>query len=140
MAIKFSPLSYPVTITSVTIYAVNNTGSNQYFNIYGYSDLLAETQIFNAVLNNSIPDTGTSPLAITINIPATTITSGSFYIAVGWVTKPLASVSGANTSFYTQIVTWIFLIQAILVHQAQPGRHWKSVSSTAGDLGLVVNY
>jgi hypothetical protein len=45
MAVKFTPLSYPVTITSVTIYAVNNTGSNQYFNIYGYSDLLAEKQI-----------------------------------------------------------------------------------------------
>lgn len=140
MAVKFTPLSYPVTITSVTIYAVNNTGSNQYFNIYGYSDLLAETQIFNAVLNNSIPDTGTSPLAITINIPATTITSGSFYIAVGWVTKPLSSVSGANTFFLHTDSHMNFLNTSYYSISSSTWSTLESVSSTAGDLGIVVNY
>ena len=100
MAVKFTPSSYPLTIKSVTIYAINNTGADQMFNVYGFSDLFTETDIFTPVLNQSIPDTGSSSAyEETINIPATTISSGSFYIAVEWVTKPLSADSGANSFF-----------------------------------------
>jgi hypothetical protein len=140
MAVEFTPLSYPVTITSVTIYAVNNTGSDQYFNIYGYSDLLSETQIFDAVLHNSIPATDTSPQAITVNIPATTINSGSFYIAVGWVTKPLSSVSGANSFFLHTDSHMDYPNTSYFSTSSSTWSTLESISSTAGDLGIVINY
>jgi len=140
MAVEFTPPSYPLTISSVTIYAVNNTGSIQYCNIYGYSDLSTETSIFNPVLNNSIPDTGSSPQAITINIPTTTITSGSFYIAVGWVTKPLSSVSGANAFFLHTDSHMDYPNTSYISTSSSAWSTLESVSSSAGDLGIEVNY
>jgi hypothetical protein len=140
MTVKFTPTFYPVTIKSVTIYARNNTGSDQMFNLYGFSELSTETDIFSPVLNQSIPDTGASCFGKTINMDATAISSGSFYMAVEWVTKPLSSDSGANSFFlctdghldYTNTSFFRFT-----------GTAWssiESISATSGDLGILVNY
>ena len=140
MAVKFTPASYPVTITSVTIYAKNNTGSDQMFNLYGFSELSTETAIFSPVQNQSIPDTGTSNLKKSISIPATTISSGSFYIAVEWVTRPLTSSSGANAFF---LCTDSHLDYATTSFIRFVGTTWSSLESTSattGDLGILVNY
>jgi hypothetical protein len=140
MAVKFTPTSYPLTITSITIYPRNNTGFDQMFNLYGFSELSTETEIFSSVQNQIIPDTGTSYIGKTINIPATTISSGSFYIAVEWVTKPLASASGTNSFF---IRTDSHLDYTNTSYCRFTGTTWsslESISATAGDLGIFVNY
>lgn len=137
-AVKFTPTSYPFTIRSVTIYAKNNTGYPQLFNLYGYSDLTQETDLFAPVLQ-AIPETGTSYTAKTVSVPETTIAAGSFYIAVEWLTKPLDSVSGAN-SFY-------ILTDGLLNYPQRSfmrfGDTWTDLGSmtnvTAGDFGIVVN-
>jgi hypothetical protein len=140
MAVKFTAASYPVTITSVTIYAVNNTGSEQVFNVHGFSDLSTETEIFPSVQNNILPDNGTSPQLKTISIPATTISSGSFYIAVEWMTKPLTSVSGANAFFLRTDSHLDFPSASYFRFSGTTWSTVESVSATAGDLGIVVNY
>jgi hypothetical protein len=140
MAVKFTPVTYPLTITSVTIYVLNNTGSDQMFNLNGFSDLPTETEIFSPVQNQSIPNTGTSCLKETVNIPATTISSGSFYIAVEWITKPLSSSSGSNSFFlctdshldYTNTNYWRFT--------GTTRETSESTSAKSGDFGIVVNY
>jgi len=140
MAVKFTPASYPVTITSVTIYAKNNTGADQLFNLYGFSDLSTEAVIFTPALNQSIADTGTSNLGKTISIPATTISSGSFYIAVEWVTKPLSATSGANAFF---LCTDGHLDYANTSFVRYSGTTWsslESINTTSGDLGILVNF
>jgi hypothetical protein len=140
-AVKFTPSSYPVTITSVTIYAKNNTGTDQLFNLYGYSDLASETGLFGPLTNQIIPDTGTSFIAKTVNIPRTTITSGDFYVAVEWVTKPLFSVLGTNSFF---IITDNRLDFPASNFMRFSGTTWNSFASlrnnSAGDLGIIVNY
>jgi hypothetical protein len=140
MAVKFTPASYPVTITSVTIYAKNNTGADQLFNLYGFSELSTEAVIFTPVQNQSIPDTGTSNWGKTISIPATIISSGSFYIAVEWVTKPLATTSGANAFF---LCTDNHLDYANTSFVRYSGTNWsnlESINTTSGDLGILVTY
>lgn len=140
MAVKFTPDHYPMTLTSVTIYPANNTGTAQMFNLYGFSDLSTETQIFSPVLNQSIPDTGTLRAGKTVNVPPTTIISGSFYIAVEWVTKPLTSASGANT-FFLRTDSHLDYINTNYVRFS--GTTWSSLESkntTAGDLGIFANF
>lgn len=140
MAVKFTPRSYPVTITSVTIYATNNTGSDQAFNLHGFNNLSTEARIFDPVMNQSLPVTGTSSTARTVNIPATTISSGSFYVAVEWVTKPLTSVSGAN-SFFLRTDSQLDLANTNFIRYS--GTTWSTLESknaAAGDLGIFVNY
>lgn len=141
VAANFTPSSYPVTIKSVTIYAQNNTGTDQMFNLYGYSDLASGTELFGHLTNQIIPVTGTSYIAKTVNIPPTTITNGNFYIAVEWVTKPLSSVFGAN-SFY--VITDNHLDYPTSNFMRFSATPWNSFASlrntTAGDLGIVVTY
>lgn len=140
MAVKFTPTTYPMTITSVTIYPKNNTGTDQKFNLYGFSDLASENQIFSPVLNQSIQDTGTSYTAKTISIPATTITSGSFYIAVEWVTKPLTSASGTNTFLLRTDGHLDFTNTSFVRYTGSIWSSLESVNAMAGDLGIAVNY
>ena len=140
MAVKFTPSSYPLTIKSVTIYAINNTGVDQMFNVYGFSDLSTETDIFTPVLNQSIPDTGSSSAyEMTINIPATTISSGSFYIAVEWVTKPLSADSGAN-SFFLCTDSHLDYLNTNFIRFESTWDTYESISATGGDIGILVNY
>lgn len=140
MAVKFTPSSYPLTIKSVTIYAINNTGADQMFNVYGLSDLFTETDIFTPVLNQSIPDTGSSSAyEETINIPATTISSGSFYIAVEWVTKPLSADSGAN-SFFLCTDSHLDYLNTNFIRFESTWETYESISATGGDIGILVNY
>jgi hypothetical protein len=145
VAVKFTPASYPVTIKSVTIYANNSTGSSQLFNVYGYPDLAAPTQslqplLFPTVLNQSLPDKGSSYIAKTVAVPETTITTGSFYIAVEWGTKPLNSASGANSFFILSDSR----IDYPRTNFIRFGTTWSAIESTpgvtSGDLGIVVNY
>lgn len=140
MAVKFTPDSYPVNISSVTIYAKNNTGTDQNFNLYGYNNLSTEANIFNPMLNQIIPVTGSSYTAKTVNIPATTISGGSFYIVVEWVTKPLASLSGANSFFVITDSRLDYPDRNFM----RFGDTWTSFESmtnvTAGDVGIVVKY
>ncbi|GFO66899.1 hypothetical protein GMLC_04780 [Geomonas limicola] len=140
MAVKLTPSFYPVTFTSVTIYPSNTTGSDQAFNVRGFSDLSAQTEMFPPVLNQAIPDTGGAYAAKTITIPPTTISSGSFYIAVEWVTKPLASASGSN-AFFLRTDSHLDAGNASFVRYA--GSTWsslESISAGAGDLGILANY
>jgi hypothetical protein len=140
MAVKFTPSSYPLTIKSVTIYAINNTGADQMFNVYGFSDLSTETDIFTPVLNQSIPDTGSSSAyEETINIPATTISSGSFYIAVEWVTKPLSADSGTN-SFFLCTDSHLDYLNTNFIRFESTWETYESISATGGDIGILVNY
>jgi len=140
MAVKFTPTSYPVTITSVTIYPVNNTGMDQLFNLFGLSDLSAETDLFSPVLGQVIPDTGNSYFAKTIDIPPTTISSGSFYIAVEWVTKPLSAVSGAN-SFFLRTDSRLDHLDTNFMRSSAIWRSYESVSTKGGgDTGILVNH
>lgn len=140
MAVKFTPSSYPVTITSVTIYAVNNTGADQLFNVYGFDENLStETTIFSTVTDQVLLNNGTSCFQKTVNIPATTISSGSFHIAIEWVTKPLTSVSGANAFF---LCTDSALNHTNTSFFRYVGNTWvplESISATGGDLGILVN-
>ena len=123
------------------IYAANNTGADKMFNLYGFSeDLSAETEIFSTVQNRSIPDTGTSCLKKTIDIPATTISSGSFYIAVEWVTKPLSSVSGSNSFFLCTDSHLDYTNTNFIRFTGTTWSSTESISATAGDLGILVNY
>lgn len=139
MAVKFTPDSYPVNIISVTIYAKNSTGTDQFFNLHGYSDLSTEANIFNSVANQSIPVTGSTHVVKTINVPATTISGGSFYIAIEWVTKPLSSLSGTN-SFYLITDSQLDYPNRNFMRF---GSTWTSFESminvTAGDVGILVN-
>jgi hypothetical protein len=142
-AVKFTPSSYPVTIKSVTIYAVNNTGMDQMFNLYGFSDLSAETDMFSPVLNQSIPDNGSTSCSSsyekTVTIPATTITSGSFYIAMEWVTKPLGSASGTN-SFFLCTDSSLDYINTNFMRFETSWETYESLTATGGDMGIIVNY
>lgn len=140
MAVKFTPAAYPLTVRSVTIYATNNTGSPQQFNLYGYSDLAAETPLFSPVPNQSLPYTGTSKTAVTVNIPDTVITSGSFYIAVEWVTKPLSSASGTNAFFLCTDSAPDYPGTSFIRFSGTSWESLESASATAGDLGIVVHY
>lgn len=139
-AVRFTPASYPFTIRSVTVYAKNNTGYPQSFNLYGYSDLEQESDLFAPVLNQTLPDTGSSYIAKTVSVPETTVSAGNFYIAVEWVAKPLSSESGAN-SFYILTDGQLDYPQANFIRF---GNTWTSLASmtnvTAGDLGIVVNH
>lgn len=140
MAVKFTPSSYPVTIKSVTVYAINNTGSDLLFNVYGFSDLSAETDIFTPVTDQSIPDTGTSAYyEKTIDIPDTAISSGSFYIAVEWVTKPLGAVSGTN-SFFLCTDSSLDYLNTNFIRFTSTWETYESVTATGGDIGIIVNY
>jgi len=141
MAVKFTPPFYPITITSVTIYTVNETGSDQTFNLYGFGENLSmETEIFSPVLNQNIANSGISCVRKTVSIPSTTITSESFHIAVEWITKPLTTVSGSNSFFlctdstrnYANVNFFRFI-----------GTTWvnsETISATGGDIGISVNY
>jgi len=140
MAVKFTPAAYPLTARSVTLYATNNTGSAQQFNLYGYSDLAAETPLFSPVLNQSVPYTGTSKTAVTVTISDTAITSGSFYIAVEWVTKPLSSVSGANAFFLCTDSTLDYPSTGFIRFSGTTWASLESTSAIAGDPGIVVHY
>ena len=140
MAVKFTPTSYPVTISSVTIYARNNTGSEQKFNLYGFNELSTETELFNHVQNQSLSYAGTSNVVKSINIPATTISSGSFYIAVEWVTKPLTTAAGTNAFF---LCTDSRLDYPNTNFIRLFGSTWASVESIGapiGDVGIISNY
>lgn len=140
MAVKITPPSYPVTLTSVTIYPNNNTGSDQGFTVRGFSDLTTETDLFPPVQNLTIPDTGTTYAAKTITIPPTTISSGSVYLVVEWVTKPLASASGTNT-FSLRTDNQLDVSNASFIRFS--GTTWsslESVSASSGDLGIIANY
>ena len=141
MAVKFTPPSYPITITSVTIYAKNNTGVSQAFNLYGFSDdLSAETEIFSSVQNQSIPNTGSLCLPTTISIPAMAISSGTFNIAVEWVTKPLASLSGSNSFFLCTDSTLNYTNTSFFRYTGSTWVPLESVSVGGGDLGILINY
>ena len=137
-AVKFTLEFYPLTIKSVDIYLMNDTGSDQMFNIRGITgDLLSEIDLFNPVLNQTIEQTSICTKK-TIVIPETVISTGSFYIAVQWITKPLISDIG-NNSFrlcadsqndhpntnFVRINTWDTL---------------EFVSNRIGDLAISVNY
>jgi hypothetical protein len=140
MAVKFTPASYPLTIKSVTIYAINHTGTEQMFNLYGFSELSTETNIFSSVLDQSIPDTGSSSYyEKTIDIPETTISSGSFYIAVEWVTKPLSAVSGTN-SFFLCTDSKLDYINTNFMRFESSWENYESINATGGDIGILVNY
>jgi len=119
----------------------NNTGVDQSFNLYAYSDLTSESSLFAPLLNQVIPDTGTSYIAKTIKIPGTLISSGSFYIAVEWVTKPLDSLSGANSFFMLTDANPDYADRNFVRYDST----WYSYASMRntggrGDLGIVVNY
>ncbi len=139
MAVQLTAPSYPVTLTSVTIYASNNTGSDQFFNLYGYSDLTTLTQIFSPMMNQAIPNTGTGHFAETIAIPPTTISSGSFYIVVEWVTKPLVAQSGHN-AFFLQTDSHMDHPNTSFMRFTTTWEPLESVSATAGDLGIFASY
>jgi hypothetical protein len=141
VAVEFTPASYPITIRSVTVFAKNNTGVDQPFNLYGYTDLTSASNLFNPVLNQTIPDTGSSYVAKTVDIPPTPITSGSFYIAVEWVTKPLSSLGGTNSFFMLTDSNPDYMDRNFV----RAGSTWYSYASMrntggSGDLGIVVNY
>ncbi len=141
MAVKFTPTSYPITITSVDIYAVNNTDSDMLFNLYGFSENLSvETEIFTPVRNQIISKNHTSCSKTTITIPATTISSGSFNIAVEWVTKPLSLVSGANSFFLCRDRTLKYRNRSFFRFSGTTWLNVENVSTANGDLGILVNY
>jgi hypothetical protein len=141
MAVKFTPSSYPVTIKSVSVYVANNSGSDRTFNLYGFSEnLAAETKIFTPLQNQVVPETGNSCLERHIPIPETTITSGSFHIAVEWNTKPLSASSGNNSFF---LCTDSHLDNFSTNFWRFTGTAWTGTEATAassGDFGILANY
>jgi hypothetical protein len=76
---------------------------------------------------------------MTINIPATTISSGSFYIAVEWVTKPLSADSG-NNSFFLCTDSHLDYLNTNFIRFESTWETFESISATGGDIGILVNY
>jgi hypothetical protein len=140
VAVKITPQAYPITINSVNIYVQNTTGSNQMFNLRAFSEnLSSETDLFSPKLNEIIPNTGTTYIKMSISIPSTVISSGSFYIVIEWVNKPLNASSGSNSFFLctdtsntTNTNYWRYA-----------GTMWEtteSIGAPCGDFGIEVNY
>jgi len=78
-------------------------------------------------------------MAKNIKIPDTLISSGSFYVAVEWVTKPLDSLSGANSFFMLTDANMDYPDRNFIRY----GSTWSSYPSRNpghGDFGIVVNY
>ncbi len=103
LAVKFTPTSYPATLTKVEFFVVNATGSSKLFDLHGFSDGIdgdpdETSEIFTSITEQTVPATSSGEW-VTVTLQNTIINSGSFWIAMEWKTKPLEAQSGQN-SYY----------------------------------------
>ncbi|MBK7585876.1 MAG: hypothetical protein IPI67_37535 [Myxococcales bacterium] len=102
IAVRFTPTTYPSTLTKVRLWVYNPTaGEDLPFDVRGYGDdgtLPTDTILFTAAPQPVAKDQVDGFLEI--DVPDTEIKSGAVWVAVEWKPPPLALDQGAG-SFYT---------------------------------------
>ena len=97
VALRFTPTSYPATLTAVRLWLFDATGESTPYDLRVYAD---DADRPGEVVATADPKPATKMNVNgwhEVEVPATTIDAGSFWVAIEWNPPPLASVSGANS-------------------------------------------